>query len=56
MVERHGPLGTAPADLVRLVLDEKDLIIEALESGFKSIPRESTELTKEGEYDGWIKL
>lgn len=31
-VEKHGPLGTAPAELVRLVLNEKDLRIRALEA------------------------
>ena len=34
-IEKHGPLGTPPAELVRLVLDEKDLIIRGLKSGFK---------------------
>ena len=24
MIEKHGPLGTAPAELVRLVLEQKD--------------------------------
>ena len=24
-IEKHGPLGTPPADLVRLVLQEKDM-------------------------------
>lgn len=33
MVEEHGPLGTAPAELVRLVLDRKDLEIKALKAG-----------------------
>jgi len=31
-VEKHGQLGTAPAELVRLVLDEKDLRIRALDA------------------------
>ena len=33
-VEKHGQLGTAPNELVRLVLDEKDLRIRALEANF----------------------
>lgn len=33
-VGKHGQLGTAPAELVRLVLDEKDLRIRALEANF----------------------
>ena len=33
MIEKHGPLGTAPAELVRIVLDRKDLIIKALKQG-----------------------
>lgn len=37
MLEKHGPLGTAPAELVRLVLEEKDLEISALQHGFKVI-------------------
>ena len=37
MIEKHGPLGTAPAELVRLVLEQKDLEIIALKQGFISI-------------------
>jgi hypothetical protein len=33
MIEKHGPLGTAPSELVRLVLERKDLEINALKSG-----------------------
>jgi hypothetical protein len=29
-IEKHGPLGTAPSELVRLVLEQKDLEITAL--------------------------
>ena len=36
-IEKHGPLGTAPAELVRLVLEQKDLEIEVLKRGFKVI-------------------
>lgn len=36
-IEKHGPLGTAPSVLVRLVLDEKDREIRALKAGFKVI-------------------
>ena len=36
MIEKHGPLGTAPAELVRLILDRKDLEIQALKQGFIS--------------------
>lgn len=36
-VEKHGPLATPPADLVRLVLAEKDLKIKALQAGFKNL-------------------
>ena len=35
MIEKHGPLGTAPAALVRLVLERKDLEIKVLKQGFK---------------------
>jgi hypothetical protein len=37
MIEKHGPLGTAPAELVRLVLERKDLEIRALKSGIPVI-------------------
>lgn len=37
MIEKHGPLGTAPAELVRLVLEQKDLEIRALKHGFVSV-------------------
>lgn len=36
-IEKHGPIGTAPAELVRLVLAEKDLRIKALKSGMIGI-------------------
>ena len=32
-MEQHGPMGTPPAELVKLVLDEKDLKIVALKAG-----------------------
>lgn len=34
-IEEHGPRGTPPAELVRLVLDEKDKIIRMLKIGGK---------------------
>lgn len=34
MIEKHGPWGTAPAELVRLVLERKDLEIDCLKRGF----------------------
>lgn len=34
MIEKHGPTGTAPAELVRLVIEKKDLEIRALKQGF----------------------
>lgn len=37
MIEKHGPIGTSPAELVRLVLERKDLEIEALKNGMISI-------------------
>jgi hypothetical protein len=33
MIDEHGPLGTAPAKLVRLVLDRKDREITMLRAG-----------------------
>lgn len=37
MIEKHEPLGTAPAQLVREILDHKDMQIRALKQGFKII-------------------
>ena len=37
MIENHGQEGTAPATLVRLVLEEKDRQIKMLKQGFKSV-------------------
>ena len=34
MLEEHGPMGTPPAELVRLVLKEKDRKIYLLKKGF----------------------
>jgi len=36
-IAKHGPLGTAPAELVRLVLAQKDSTIRMLESGMVDI-------------------
>jgi len=36
-IEKHGPLGTPPAELVRLVLNEKDRIIRNLKADLKHI-------------------
>lgn len=33
MIEKHGPFGTPPAVLVRLVLEQKDIEIARLKSG-----------------------
>lgn len=42
-IDKHGPLGTPPAELVRLVLQEKDKQIRLLKAGFAelSIPSSS---------------
>jgi len=37
MIEKHGPLGTAPAELVRLVLEQKNKEIRMLKQGFVSV-------------------
>jgi hypothetical protein len=36
-IDEHGPLGTAPATLVRLVLDRKDQTIARLKAGMVEI-------------------
>ena len=40
-LEKHGPMGTPPAELVKLVLAEKDLQIAALKSGLIDIQQEN---------------
>ena len=37
---KHGPLGTPPHELVRMVLDQKDLQIKMIKQGFKEINTE----------------
>ena len=37
MLDEHGPLGTPPATLVRLVLERKDKQIAMLRAGFVEI-------------------
>lgn len=37
MFEEHGQLGTSPAELVRLVLDQKDKEIAMFKQGFINI-------------------
>ena len=36
-LEQHGPWGTAPAELVKLVIEQKDQKIRMLEHGLVSI-------------------
>ena len=36
-IETHGPLGTEPAELVKLVLDQKDMQIALLQRGFRDV-------------------
>jgi len=40
-IEEHGPLGTAPSELVRLVLEEKDMANRCLRAGMKQIKEQS---------------
>ena len=37
MLEKHGPNATPPAELVRLVLEQKDKQIRMLKAGMKQI-------------------
>lgn len=37
MIEKHGQEGTAPPELVRLVLEQKDKQIRMLKAGLKQI-------------------
>lgn len=34
MIDKHGPMGTAPAELVRIVLEQKNREIDMLRRGF----------------------
>jgi rubrerythrin len=45
--DKHGPLATPPAELVRLVLEQKNMQIRMLNQGFKQINPE--ELAEENE-------
>lgn len=38
-IDKHGPLGTPPAELVRIVLKEKDMEIRLLRQGFIDLNR-----------------
>lgn len=53
MIEEHGQHGTPPAELVRLVLEEKDRKIAMLKSGFVDVASSSGEVEKVGE---WISV
>ena len=44
MIEQHGPLGTPPAELVRLVLERKDREIAMLKAGFEPAELEGRSL------------
>lgn len=37
VIEKHGPLGTPPSELVRLVLEQKDQTIRMLKAGMKDL-------------------
>jgi hypothetical protein len=37
MIDEHGPIGTPPAELVRIVLKRKDREIQMLKQGFMAI-------------------
>lgn len=50
MIAEHGPMGTAPATLVRLVLERKDREIQMLKQGFKAIvPNDQGNSVAEGD-------
>jgi len=46
-IAEHGPRGTAPAELVRLVLDQKDREIRNLKAGMISLPNDPSAGTGE---------
>lgn len=43
-IETHGPLGTEPAELVKLVLDQKDMQIALLQRGFRDVTLRNPEV------------
>jgi hypothetical protein len=43
VIAHHGPLGTPPAELVRLVLGQKDQMIRMLRAGMVEIPMQRQE-------------
>lgn len=47
MIEEHGPLGTPPAKLVRLVLERKDREINMLRRGFVDISQNRKDCIEE---------
>ncbi len=53
LIEKHGQEGTAPAELVRLVLEQKDKEIRMLKQGFVSVIRcpECLKVTDQKELD-----
>lgn len=55
MIDKHGPLGTAPAELVRSVLEQKNLVIKLLKSGLKEVPHERTKSTSGPTGMRWVK-
>ena len=59
MCEKHGPWGTAPAILVREVMDQKDQQIRMLRQGFKEVgqidPRDAKIAALEAEREAMAK-
>ena len=49
MIEKHGPLGTPPAEMVREVLDRKDREIAMLKAGMISLPNDEGSRISNGE-------
>lgn len=44
MFEKHGPLGTPPAELVRIVLDQKDMQIKVVNRSYANLRRKLNHL------------
>ena len=47
-IEKYGPMGTPPAQLVRLVLDQKDKTIQMLKAGMIDASQPSNTADAEG--------
>ena len=53
MIEKHGPMGTAPAELVKLILEQKNREIDLLKRKFVPIVLQGEPETQEEALKAW---